>query len=306
MKVIFMGTPQFSCETLQKLIDDKQIDVVAVYTKEPQIAGRGHRLQKSAIHQLAEKNNIKVLTPKTLRKKEVQEEFSSFNADIAVVVAYGLILPKEILNAPKFGCVNIHPSALPKWRGAAPLQRTIMNGDKETAICIIQMNEGLDSGDIIVQEKFVLHDKITYQELAQKTASDGARILLETLKNIKNGNFSLTPQDDKLATYAHKLDKQECEIDFNSSAQKIEQKIRALSGNLGAYFVYNGENIKVFAAEIIDEKEEVDESKIGKIIDDKLTIQCKIGKIRPLLLQRSGKRVMNLDEFLRGFNFRFD
>ena len=163
-----MGTPNFACPTLQKLISDPAFEILAVYTREPQIAGRGQKIQNSPIHNLALKHQIKVVTPKTLRDFEVQKEFREFNADAAVVVAYGLILPKEILEGTRLGCFNIHPSLLPRWRGAAPIQRTIMAGDEKTAVCVIKMDQGLDSGDIVAQRNYELSGNETYAELETK------------------------------------------------------------------------------------------------------------------------------------------
>lgn len=299
MKIIFMGTPQFACPTLEKLIADPAFEIVAVYTREPQIAGRGHKLTNSPIHQLALQHGLKVVTPKTLRNAEAQKEFSEFNADAAVVVAYGLILPQEILAAPKLGCLNIHPSLLPRWRGAAPIQRPIMEGDRETGITIIKMDKGLDSGDMIISEKFSLAGNETYKDLAEKLSQMGAEILVTTLKNLRDGKVNLTKQDETLVTYAKKIEKAECEINWQDSAVEIERKIRGLNGSLEAFFMHNGEKIKIFAAEILDENSR--ENLPGKILDDKLAIQCGKGVIRPMILQRPGKKPMVLKEFLLGF-----
>lgn len=298
-RIIFMGTPEFAVPALNALLACKDFEVVCVYSKEPQIAGRGHKLQNSPIHELALKNNLKIITPKTLRNAEIQKEFSSLNADIAVVVAYGLLLPKEILNAPKFGCINIHPSLLPRWRGAAPLQRTLMAGDLETGVDIIAMDEGLDSGDILAREKFVLDDEINLEQLAQKTSQIGADLLIKTIKNIAAGNISPIKQNHDAAVYAAKILKPEFAIDWNFSAREIHNKIRGLSGIGSAYFELKDEKIKIHSAKIIDEKEH--KFKAGEIIDDKLTIACKTGLIQPLILQKPGKNRINLDEFLRGF-----
>ena len=300
MKIIFMGTPDFSCPTLEKLIADPDFEIVAVYTREPQIAGRGHKLQNSPIHNLALQNGLKVMTPKSLRNLEAQKEFSDLCADAAVVVAYGLILPQEILDGTKLGCLNIHPSLLPRWRGAAPIQRPIMEGDLETGITIIKMDKGLDSGEMICQEKFALDGSETYKNLAEKLSPMGAEILVKTLKNLRDVKVVLTKQDDSLMTYAKKIDKAECEIDWKNSAQEIERKIRGLNGYLEAYFIYNGEKIKIFAAEIFDENSS--ENEAGKILDERLAIQCGKGVIRPLILQRQGKKPMPLKEFLLGFS----
>lgn len=294
-----MGTPYFSCPTLQKLIDDKSFEIVAVYSREPQAAGRGQKLVNSPIHQLALKHNLKVITPKTLKDETIQKEFIDLQADAAVVVAYGLLLPEAILNGTKFGCINIHPSLLPKWRGAAPIQRNLMAGDLETGITIIKMDKGLDSGEMICQEKFTLDKKEDYKNLSEKLSEMGAEILVKTLKNIRDGNFTLTKQDNALMTYAKKIEKEETLIDWNFSAKEIDQKIRGLSGSIEAHFFYNGEKIKVFAAEISDKNS--DGKKAGEIIDENFWIQCGKGQIRPMILQRAGKTAVRIDDFLRGF-----
>ncbi len=299
MKIIFMGTPDFACPTLKKLIDNKEFEILAVYTKEPQIAGRGHKLTNSAIHNLALQHDLSVVTPKTLRDEAIQNQFKNFKADVAVVVAYGLILPEEILNGTKFGCINIHPSKLPRWRGAAPIQRTIMAGDSETALDIIQMDKGLDSGDVIASQLIRLNGDETYASLAPILADLGADLLIEALQKIRDGNGSAIKQDSALATYAKKIEKLECEIIWaNEGAVEVERKIRGLNGSLGAYFMHNDEKIKIFTAEIIDENSS--EFAAGKILNDKFFIQCKKGVIRPLLLQRQGKNKMRIDDFLRG------
>lgn len=294
-----MGTPNFSCPTLEKLINDKNFEIVAVYTREPQIAGRGHKLMNSPIHELALKHNLKVLTPKSLKTIEAQKEFIDLKADAAVVVAYGLILPEAILQGTKFGCINIHPSLLARWRGAAPIQRTIMAGDKESGITIIKMDKGVDSGDMIYQEKIILDEKENYKNLAIKFSQMGADILLKTLKNIENGNFSLIKQNDNLVTYAKKIEKEECLIDWNLSAEEIDRKIRGLNGSLEAHFIHNQEKIKIFAAEILNNNSS--DENIGKIINKDFWIGCKNSMLRPLILQRPGKKPMAIDEFLLGF-----
>ncbi len=294
-----MGTPNFALPALQALIDDQDFEIVAVYSKEPQIAGRGHKLQNSPVHNLALQNNLKVITPKTLKTPEIQKEFADLKADIAVVVAYGLLLPKEILQTPKFGCINIHPSLLPKWRGAAPIQRTIMNGDSETGVDIIQMDEGLDSGNILAEEKFVLDNEINYQELAEKLSKIGANLLVKTIKNLSQNKCHPIKQNNAQAVYAHKLTKEEFAIDWNFSVTEIHNKIRGLSGCGSAYFEIDCEKIKIHQAKIIDKKQH--NYPTGKIIDEKLTIACKTGLIQPQILQRAGKNKTTLDEFLRGF-----
>ncbi len=297
MKIIFMGTPNFAVPSLQKLIDDKSFEILAVYTREPQVAGRGHKIQKSSIQQLAERYNLKVITSKTLRDPYVQKEFISFGADAAVIVAYGLILPQEILEGTKFGCFNIHPSLLPKWRGAAPIQRTIMAQDEETAICIIKMDVGLDSGNIVACQKFELFGSETYTDLEKKFAEIGAEMTIEVLQKVQVGSLIEMPQNHELATYAKKLDKSECEINWQNSAKEIDAQIRGLSGSLGAFFNYEGEKIKIFASEILDET--VAKDKVGEI-NGSFEIQCGKGILKPKILQRAGKNKVTIEEFLLG------
>ncbi len=309
MKIIFMGTPEFSCPTLEKLIADPEFEVVAVYTKEPQISGRGHKIKNSRIHELALKNNIKVITPKTLKTPETQKEFKDLNADAAVVVAYGLILPQEILDGTKLGCVNIHPSALPRWRGAAPIQRTIMSGDKESSVCIIKMDAGVDSGDILMEEKFELYVSDTSKSLTPKLAELGSVLLLKTLKDLRDNNLNPIKQDDNLATYAKKISKEECKINWNKTAKEIEQKIRALNGVLGAYLNYDDEKIKIFAAEVFDEENlenKFQEQKPGTILSEDFLIKCNGGAIKILELQRQGKKPVKIKDFLLGFKVKID
>lgn len=298
MKIIFMGTPEFSCPTLQALIADPAFEIVAIYTREPKISGRGHKVTNSPIHNLGLQHDIKVITPKTLKTAEAQAELINLNADAAVVVAYGLILPKEVLTATKFGCINIHPSLLPRWRGAAPIQRTIMSGDKETAIAIMQMDEGVDSGDVLSQEKFALTQAETYTDLAEKFSKMGADLLVKTLKDLENAQINAIKQDDNASTYAKKIDKLECEIDWKESAEEIERKIRGLNGCLGAYLLHNNEKIKIFEAEIIN-KNSTHEAPGS--INSNLEIQCGKGIIRPLKLQRPGKKPTLIKDFLLGF-----
>jgi len=296
-----MGTPNFACPTLKKIINNNEFEVLAVYSKEPQIAGRGHKLTNSPIHNLALENNLPIITPKTLRDLDVQNQFRNFNADIAVVVAYGLILPEEILNGTKFGCINLHPSKLPRWRGAAPIQRTIMAGDLETAIDVIFMDKGLDSGDIIASMPIKLTGNETYASLEPLFADLGGDLIVETLRKIRDNNCHRVKQDNSLVTYAKKIEKLECEINWqNEDAIEIERKIRALNGSLGAYFMYRGEKIKIFSSEIIDKNS--CEFEAGKILNDKFFIQCKKGVLRPLILQRQGKNAMAIDDFLRGIS----
>ena len=301
MKVIFMGTPQFSCPSLEKLISDPGIEIVAVYTKESSISGRGHKVHNSPIHDLALKNKLKVLTPKSLKKPEIITEFLAFKADAAVVVAYGLILPKAIINGPKFGCINLHPSYLPRWRGAAPIQRTILSGDRETATTIIKMDEEIDSGPIINQEVFILDEGIDYPKLAEKFANDGANLVLKSLKELHDGKANLKEQNHALATYAKKIEKAESLIDWSKSATEINRQIRAFTGNFGSYFIHEQERIKIIKARIINENQQ--NENYSQILNNQMFIACGTGIIQPLILQREGKKEMDLEQFLKGFVF---
>ncbi len=283
---------------MEKLIANQEFEIVGVFTREPKIAGRGHKIQNSPIHNLALKHGLKVWTPKTLKTKEAQNDFLNLKADACAVVAYGLILPSEIINGCKFGCFNIHPSNLPKWRGAAPIQRTIMNMDKETAICIIKMDEGLDSGDVVAKQEFALNGRETYFELEEKFAQIGAEMLLDVLQKAKSGDLKEEKQNDALASYAKKIEKSECEIDFSKSALEVDAKIRALNGSLGAFFNFDEERIKIFSCKIIDEKAQKGE--IGAVLNEEFHIQCKKGIIQPQILQKAGKPKMTINEFLLG------
>ncbi len=296
-----MGTPQFACPTLQKLIADPSFEIVAVYTREPQIAGRGHKLSNSPIHDLALQHGLRVITPKTLRNPQIQQEFRELGADAAVVVAYGLILPPEILQATKLGCINLHPSLLPRWRGPSPIQYTFFGGDEEIGVTIIQMDAGIDSGDMILQQKFPLQKNDNYGNLAPKLAELGANMIIESLQNLRDGNAALTKQNQALATFSKKLEKSQSKIDWNLSAEEILHKIRGLSGSLTAYFEFNGEIIKIYEAEIVSESDNVKPSEV--FIDhanNQIIIQCGKDRIKPLVLQKSGKKAMTSREFLNG------
>lgn len=295
MKIIFMGTPEFSVPTLKELYQHHQI--VAVYTQAPKPAGRGHKETLSPVHILANQLNIPVYTPKTLRNEQAKAEFAAIEADLAVVIAYGLILPKEVLQAHKYGCINIHPSMLPFYRGAAPMQRTIEAMEEETAMCIMQMDEGVDTGDILHMEKIKLREDITYPELAENMAILGAKNLLEVLKNIDIITSVKQPVE---GSYASKITKEEGELDWNESAKILAAKVRAFSPWPGTYFFANGEKIKVLKA-TYNELEHTFNP--GEIIDEKnLIIACRSGVFKPLILQRPGKNPIAVEEFMRGCN----
>jgi methionyl-tRNA formyltransferase len=300
MKIVFMGTSEFGVPTLEKLLSLNHHEILAVYTKEPSISGRGNKLQISPIQHFATQNNLKILTPKTLRDPLIQKEFHDLNPDIAIIISYGLILPTEILNIPKFGCFNIHPSNLPLYRGSSPLQRSIMNGEKKSAVCVIKMDSGVDSGDIVNKEDFIINNNENYKDISKKTAEIGASLIIKTLNQIEDKSIKFHKQNDELATFAKKIEKNECLIDWNKSCEEIFNKIRGLNGNLDAHFNYNNEKIKILEC-VFEENKNIDKNLIGTIFDKNLSIVCKDGLIKPLKLQKAGKNSLKINEFLNGF-----
>jgi methionyl-tRNA formyltransferase len=293
-----MGTPIFAIPTLEKLIFDPEIKILSIYTKEPKISHRGQKIQNSPIHNLALSHNLDINYPKTLKNAYEKEKFINYQADMAIVVAYGLILPTEIIDGTKLGCFNIHPSILPRWRGAAPIQRAIMAGDKQTAISIIKMNEGLDSGNIIYMKKFSLSENDYCDELSDKISQDSADILLKTIKNIYKGDFLEKKQSEDGVIYAKKIEKSEFQIDFLEDVNIICNKIRGLKGCGCSYFLLNDERIKIHQTEMVNDDFYCDN--FGKITIEKdiLKIRCKNGYILPKILQRAGKKPVNVKEFI--------
>ena len=296
MKIVFMGTPDFALEALQALA--KEHDVVAVYTKEPTISGRGNKLVKTPVNLWAEENGVEVRTPKTLRNDEEQKKFAELNADIAVVAAYGLILPKQVLEAYTLGCINIHASLLPRWRGAAPIQRAIEAGDKKSGVTIMKMAEGLDTGDMLLKGEVEITQDMTGGELHDKLADMGAELVLKTLREWKN--IEPQVQDENLSCYANKIEKSESLLDFGISAKDLERKIRAFNPYPAVYFEHKGERFKILRAVVCDEK-----NLPGKIWQDgnKLFVGASDAALEILEIQRQGKKVMSAEELLRGYFF---
>lgn len=294
MKIIFMGTPEFAVPVLQAI--SKQHQVVAVYTQAPKPAGRGHKETYSPIHLKALELETPVFHPKSLRNEASKNEFLSLNADCLVVMAYGLILPKEVLEHCKYGAINLHPSLLPKFRGAAPMQRTILAGEKETAMCIMQMDEGIDTGDILAQEKMFLDEKITYSELSNKMSKLGARMILDTLDNIDH----ITPiKQIGESCYAEKIKKEEGLLNWQENAVNLNRKVRTLSTWPGTYFMLGDEKIKVLESNFDEEQHNF---LPGTIVDKAiLSFACSKGIFYPLIIQRAGKKPMPVKEFLKGF-----
>jgi methionyl-tRNA formyltransferase len=293
MKVIFMGTPAFAVPTLKELLRAGH-DVVAVYSQPPKPAGRGQQERKSPVQELAEAEGLIVETPASLKDPATQQQFKNYGAEAAVVAAYGLLLPPAILDACPLGCINVHPSLLPRWRGAAPIQRALMAGDKETGVCIMQMDEGLDTGAILHQAKLPIPEDMTAGELHDMLAEMGATMVTHTLSN----RLSALPQAMNGATYAKKISKEDCRIDWTKRAREIKCLIHGLSPMPGAFFPYKGEAIKVFRARVMPNPSRVP---AGTVLDDRLSISCGEGVIQLLMLQRPGKKPMEASEFLRGF-----
>ena len=291
MRLIFMGTPDFAVPTLNALVAAGH-DVCAVYSQPPRPANRGKRLTPSAVHIRAEELGLVMRTPLSLKNAEAQAKFAALNADIAVVAAYGLILPQAILNAPTHGCLNVHGSLLPRWRGAAPVQRAILAGDTETGVCIMQMEAGLDTGPVRLVGRTAIGTK-TAGELTAELAELGAGLMVEVLRDLSA--YPTAEQPEEGVTYASKIDKGETRLDFSASAEVVEQQIRAFNPIPGAWFEFEGERFKILEAHIDDATAE-----LGTVLDDQLAIACATGAIRPTVIQRAGKPAMPLADFLRG------
>jgi methionyl-tRNA formyltransferase len=298
LRVIFMGTPAFAMPALEKLVSSPH-RVVAVYSQPPRPSGRGQKVTPSLTHQFAEQHGIPVFTPTSLKSETEQQIFRDLGADIAVVAAYGLLLPKAILEGTRLGCINIHPSKLPRWRGAAPIQRTIMAGDTQTAMCIMQMNEWLDTGDILLQRDVNIPDGTTATTLHDSMSQLGADCVLDVLNSIETIRPIL--QSEEGVTYAKKITKEECRINWSQPAQAVRAHILGLSDKPGAFFLYHDEIIKVLDAEIYQSSKPFTGMKPGTIADEHLTIACAQGAISPTVLQRAGKKPTSSREFLQGF-----
>lgn len=298
MRIVFMGTPEFAVPTLSEIVAGGH-EVVAVYARAPRPAGRGQAERKSPVHVRAEGFGIPVLTPKTLKDADAQGVFALHDADVAVVVAYGLLLPEPILEAPRLGCLNLHGSLLPRWRGAAPIQRAIMAGDTRTGIMVMRMEEGLDTGPVGLVEEMPIGPDTTAGELHDKMMLLGADLMGRALAALERGSLDFTPQDEAGATYARKIEKAETRIDWSRPAGEVHNHIRGLSPSPGAWFelALNGAPIRVKAlrSTLADGS-----GAPGAVLDDQLTIACGEGAVRLTLVQREGKGAMDAATFLRG------
>ena len=297
LSAVFLGTPDFAVPTLQALMAAPDFDVIAVYTQPPRQAGRGKRLRPSAVHQAAENHNIPVYTPVSLKGGEVQGEFADLGADVAVVVAYGLILPKPILTAPRLGCFNLHGSLLPRWRGAAPIQRAIMAGDDVTGVCIMLMDKGLDTGPELLRIERKIFPTDTACDLHDDLAALGAPLMLEALRGVSAGTLTAKAQPETGITYASKIEKVDARIEWRLSSVELDRLIRSVSPLPGMWCQWKDERIKILLAEPLAENTK---RPPGTVLDDQLLVSCGNGSLRLLRLQRPGKEAMGAEDFLRG------
>jgi methionyl-tRNA formyltransferase len=298
LRLIFMGTPEFSVPTLLELAGHGH-EIAAVYTRAAKPGGRGMKLQPTPVEQEARRLGIPVATPSTLKTAEALAEFRAHNADAAVVVAYGMILPQAILDAPRFGCFNLHASLLPRWRGAAPINRAIMAGDAETGVMVMKMDAGLDTGDVAMAERLAITDTMTAADLHDALARLGADLTVRAMAALERGALQLTRQGEDGVTYAAKIDKAEARIDWNKPARAVLRHVHGLSPFPGAWSeaIIDGEpvRIKILRCELAGGK-----GAPGEVLDDALTIACAERAIRIIELQRAGKAPMKAAEFLRG------
>jgi methionyl-tRNA formyltransferase len=298
LRLIFMGTPDFAVPTLLELVAHGH-ELAAVYTRAAKPAGRGMKLQPTPVEQQARRLGIAVLTPATLKTPEAEAIFRSHDADAAVVVAYGLILPKTILDTPKLGCFNLHASLLPRWRGAAPINRAITAGDTESGVMVMKMDAGLDTGDVAMAERTAITDSMTAADLHDALAPLGADLMVRAMGALERGQLQLTRQGDEGVSYATKIEKAEARIDWNKLARAVLRHIHGLSPFPGAWceIPIEGEQVrvKILRCEIADGS-----GAAGEVLDNRLTVACKEGALRILELQRAGKQPMKAEEFLRG------
>ncbi len=293
MRVVFMGTPDFSVPVLDALVEAGH-EIATVYCQPPRPAGRGKKDRPTPVHARAEALGLPVRHPVSLKSAEEQDAFAALNADVAVVVAYGLILPQPVLDAPKQGCLNIHASLLPRWRGAAPIHRAIMSGDTETGICIMQMEAGLDTGPVLLRQTTAIEPEETTAHLHDRLSTLGASLIVDALAKLPD--LLPNPQPEDGVTYAAKIDKSEARIDWTLPAVEVDRQIRGLSPFPGAWTEMEGERIKLLASRLVD-----GQGAPGEVLNDKLHVACGQGVVELLRLQRAGKGAQDRDTFLRGW-----
>ncbi|MGI9352230.1 MAG: methionyl-tRNA formyltransferase [Rhizobiaceae bacterium] len=299
LRIIFMGTPEFSVPALVELVGHGH-EVIACYTQPPRPAGRrGLELVKSPVHEKAEQFGIPVFTPENMKSDKNQQDFAKLQADVAVVIAYGLLLPEAVLNAPEHGCYNGHASLLPRWRGAAPIQRAIMAGDKETGVNIMRMDAGLDTGPVGMEERVPISENMTAGELHDRLSFLTADMMIRAMGALERGSLNLVPQSEEGVIYAHKIAKDETRIDWAKPAREVHNHIRGLSPFPGAWCEMElgekAQRVKILKSILADGSGDA-----GQLIDDNLTVACRTGAVKALQLQRAGKQVQDFQEFLRG------
>ena len=294
LKIVFMGTPEFSVPSLKSLISNK-FDIIKIYTQPPKKSKRGQKINASPIEEFSKKNKINFRSPKNLKSDEEFKIFKELSADLAVVVAYGQLIPKVYLKTVKLGFINVHASLLPKWRGAAPIQRAIMNGDKKIGVSIMKIEEKLDSGPVLATKEIELGQNVTCGEVEKQLSVIGADLLIKSLKNIESGDIKFINQIHSEATYAKKIDKNETKINWSLDASKVIAHIHGLSPTPGAWFGHENERFKVLRA-----NRSSDNGKPGIVLDENLTIGCKTNSIQILEIQRQGKNMQIAKDFLLG------
>jgi methionyl-tRNA formyltransferase len=294
VRLVFMGSPDFAAKALTALLAAGH-SIACVYSQPPRPAGRGRGERKTPVHVLAEARGLLVRTPRSLKRSEEQAAFGEFAADLAVVVAYGLILPTPILEAPRFGAINLHASLLPRWRGAAPIQRALMAGDCETGVEVMKMEAGLDTGPVLLSRRVEIRDEDTAGTLHERLAEAGARLLVQAVSLIEHGEARYEPQHESGVTYAHKITPAETRIDWARPAREVDCKIRGLSPFPGAWFELDGARVKALLSRVEDGN-----GAPGEILDDRLLVACGDGAVRLLRVQRQGKAAMPATDFLRG------
>ena len=298
-----MGTPEFAIPTFNELINSNH-EIIAVYTRQPKQCDRGKKVKNTPIHNLAIKNNIPVFTPKTFKNGKNLDDLILLKPDLIVVVSYGLILTKELLEMPKYGCINIHPSLLPRWRGCAPLERCLMSDDTETGVCIMKVDEGLDSGDIISTYKTKIINETDIVSLKDELSNIGAKMLLDAVNEIEknNGSIETKKQPESGVTIADKITNDDAIIDWeNDNVVKIHKKIMALNDSVGIHILHNGNVIKLVKSDYITDNNLY--YALGTIVDKNFSIACKGGILKPLIIQKEGKKPINVKDFVNGYRF---
>ena len=296
LRLAFLGTPGFAVRILGALLDAGH-DIVTAYTQPPRPAGRGHRVMRSPVHELAETRGIPVETPAKL-DDAAAGKFATLNIDAAVVAAYGLILPKAMIDAPRLGCLNVHASLLPRWRGAAPIERTLLAGDPETGVSIMRMDEGLDTGPVLLVERLAIPARMGAAALYDELAALGARLIVAALAAVAEGKLSAKPQSADGVTYARKLGREEGALDWRRPAIELERAVRAFEIFPGSYFTHDSDRIRVLAAEVVDN---ATGARSGTVLDDALLVACNGGALRLTKLQRASRAALRAEEFLRGY-----